>query len=272
MQKELSPDVNILFEVLEESAKRIRNYFDKITVNQKHEHDLVTNLDLELEDYFASRLTSVFPGSFFYGEESGGEVDTLAKSWICDPLDGTNNYAIGIPLAGSSLVMIENGEPVLAGLSNAFTNRIYIAKKGQGVFLNQVPFNELKFYGKERAAACVGYKVFENDVERKKWYDLNDYITRLKKGRYFHSWAPVIDFDLLFRGELEALLFYKNETHDLLGGSLISRELGYEIFDVQGNNWSWKVGQNFSTLLITREKKMELSTGILQKLKELEGI
>ncbi len=272
MQSKLPLEVNILFEILEESAYRIRNFFGKTTVNQKKEHDLLTNLDLELEDFLASALDSAFPGSFFWGEERGGKIDSVARSWICDPLDGTNNYAIGLPLAGSSLVMIENGQPVLAGLSNAFTNRIYVSKKGQGVFLNRSPFDKQSLRGQERVAACTGYRVFENISERDKWYDLNDYISRLKKGRYFHSWAPVIDFDLLFRGELEALLFYENEIHDLLGGSLIAEELGYEILDAQRKNWSWKVGQNLSTLLITRDKKMDLSAGILQKLRELKGL
>lgn len=72
--------------------------------------DIVTAADREVEALIRSRLAAARPDDGFYGEESGAEAGTSSVTWVVDPIDGTVNYAYGIPAYAVSIAAVD-GEP-----------------------------------------------------------------------------------------------------------------------------------------------------------------
>ena len=85
-------------------------------VHQKGDRDLVTDLDLQIQHKIRTYLEKVTPDVDFLGEEQGGGVldQTTDYVWALDPIDGTSNFARGIPLCATQLALIHRGEPLVA--------------------------------------------------------------------------------------------------------------------------------------------------------------
>ena len=98
-------------------------------------YDVVTDNDVLIEEYIKARLTEAFPGDSFLCEESGTEGDS-DRVWVIDPIDGTVNYAHGIPLYGCQLALTVGGEPVMSLLYLPEYGETYTAERGKGAYLN----------------------------------------------------------------------------------------------------------------------------------------
>jgi len=92
-----------------------RRFRDGVTPHAKHgthEHDVVTVADLEAETMIKRDLTTAFPGSVVIGEESGGDETDADIRWHVDPIDGSHNFACGVPLFCVSIGVTVRGTPV----------------------------------------------------------------------------------------------------------------------------------------------------------------
>jgi myo-inositol-1(or 4)-monophosphatase len=83
------------------------------TIAFKGVRDIVTEVDDAAERLVRAELAARFAGDAFYGEESGRPVTGARRTWVCDPLDGTVNYANGIPFYCVSLALVMDGAPVV---------------------------------------------------------------------------------------------------------------------------------------------------------------
>jgi myo-inositol-1(or 4)-monophosphatase len=101
-------------------------------------HDLVTRVDRELEAEMRRRVKARFPRHAFLGEEEGA-TGGGPWLWVVDPVDGTANYANGLPLACSSLALLHRGAPVAAGIVDPFRGERFVAARGGGTTLNGAP-------------------------------------------------------------------------------------------------------------------------------------
>ena len=81
-------------------------------VAYKGVRDIVTEVDHASEALIRAALAERFPGDAFYGEESGRDAAAAHRTWVCDPIDGTVNYANGIPFFCVSLALVVDGHPV----------------------------------------------------------------------------------------------------------------------------------------------------------------
>lgn len=102
-------------------------------VAYKDPRDIVTEVDHASEALIRAALASWFPGDAFLGEESGhGSLGTRAPSstgrtWVCDPIDGTINYANGIPFFCVSLALVAEGSPVVGVVHDPMRGETYSA-------------------------------------------------------------------------------------------------------------------------------------------------
>ena len=111
--------------------------------------DIVTAVDLEVQEIIKKTVLTSFPHHIFLGEEDvlpGREESKKATEkymstgpaslWICDPIDGTTNFAHGMPLSGIILAFVSNGELVFGMIHDPFRNETFTAWKGKGAYLN----------------------------------------------------------------------------------------------------------------------------------------
>ena len=106
--------------------------------------DIVTEADREVEDLIRGLLAEARPQDGFLGEESGAERGTSGITWVVDPIDGTVNYAYGIPSYAVSIAAVE-GEPeplewtaLSAAVCNPMSGELFTATRGAGAWLGGV--------------------------------------------------------------------------------------------------------------------------------------
>jgi myo-inositol-1(or 4)-monophosphatase len=194
--------------------------------------DLVTDIDYRAELIMMELIHSAFPNHRITSEE-GGAVDGAAEwTWLIDPLDGTNNVVLGIPLYGSCVTLIHNGEAVVAAIYVAHEDATYSAVRGKGALRNGKPIR-IRHDGAPQLATISwinGYGVTPADAVARRALGLLE--RRFK--RTLSLWAPSVDWSLLVRGQTGALLAYQNEPEDLLCGVLIAAEAEAVVMDFSG--------------------------------------
>ena len=129
---------NTLYKALEESGKILKEYFD--TDFKIESKDTISNLVTEVDKRSESRIIEVirsnFPAHNILSEEIGALDTSSDVKWIIDPIDGTINYAHGIPICCVSIGVEVAGEIVMGGIYNPFGSELFFAAKGKGSFLN----------------------------------------------------------------------------------------------------------------------------------------
>jgi myo-inositol-1(or 4)-monophosphatase len=109
-------------------------------VRHKSRRDVVTEVDFKSEALIAKRIRARYPDDGILAEEAGGErvdgTDGARRWWAVDPLDGTVNYANGIPYFCISIALIENGSPVLGVVFDPLRSDLYTATAAGPARLN----------------------------------------------------------------------------------------------------------------------------------------
>jgi myo-inositol-1(or 4)-monophosphatase len=119
-------------------AVQIENFRrkDLLIESKSSSVDMVTEVDKLSEEIILKHLQEVYPEHAILSEESG-EIDRDSDYlWIIDPLDGTNNYANGIPIFAISIALQYKKETVLGVVYAPYLNEMFFAVKGEGAFLN----------------------------------------------------------------------------------------------------------------------------------------
>jgi myo-inositol-1(or 4)-monophosphatase len=119
-----------------ELAKRL--FSNPSGVKLKGKQDFITAADGEVERMIVERLAKRFPGDGFLGEE-GGTSGGAGALWVIDPIDGTANFAHGIPHFCVSIALVADGELVLGAIAAPMYEELYRARLGRGAFLNERP-------------------------------------------------------------------------------------------------------------------------------------
>ena len=113
-----------------------RAFGQGVEVRSKAVSDLVTDADLESERTIAEVIREDFPGHAVLGEETYRDDASADDLWVVDPLDGTTNFAHGIPHFAVSIGYYRKGEPVAGVIFNPITEDWYWAIRGEGAFAN----------------------------------------------------------------------------------------------------------------------------------------
>jgi myo-inositol-1(or 4)-monophosphatase len=117
-----------------EAGQIAHRAFGQSRTTMKGRHDVVTEMDAALERHIRAAIAEAFPDDAVIGEEEGGGQGE--RLWIVDPIDGTANYARGIPHYCVSIGYLEHGVPTVGALHDPSHDGLYVAGRGQGAWLN----------------------------------------------------------------------------------------------------------------------------------------
>src|SRR4030042_6478951 len=108
---------NLLISALKVSGKTLLGYFNKPlkTKQKESQSSIVTEADIESENVIINLIKARFPGHNIISEESGFTDNKSEFTWVIDPLDGTSNFASGIPWFGILIALFKHNTPVAAG-------------------------------------------------------------------------------------------------------------------------------------------------------------
>lgn len=198
--------------------------------------DLVTEADHESEALIVQGIRDRFPDHAVLGEETGLHGATGAEvRWLVDPLDGTNNFVMGVPYFGVCITACVGEEPIVAVAHNSPARRTFAAVRGSGCTVDGVPMRMPAPSPLRQATVAwtQGYGVDIDDPERNRAFARLERATK----RVTRSWAPSIDWGLLAQGHLTGLVAYRNERWDLVGGALIAEEAGAVVARDATGSW-----------------------------------
>jgi len=128
-------------------------------------HNLVTEYDHRAEEQIISFLKNELPSSQFLAEERGGVESSEAElQWIIDPLDGTVNFAHGIPIFAVSIAALQKGKIVSGIVYQPITHELFVAQEKAGAFLNGQPIRVSKISELKKSFLATGfpYNLAEN--------------------------------------------------------------------------------------------------------------
>jgi myo-inositol-1(or 4)-monophosphatase len=115
------------------------HFRDTRQVEYKGRANIVTDVDLRVEDEIRAFLQAQFPDHSIVSEESSPIIGSSEYTWVLDPLDGTNNYSFGIPFFGT-IIALKTGDDVTLGMVyDPLRDELFSAVKGRGTTLNRRP-------------------------------------------------------------------------------------------------------------------------------------
>lgn len=197
--------------------------------------DVVTDLDVAAERLIVEHIRWSYPDHRIVAEESGlldGADESLV--WLVDPLDGTNNVAIGLQDYAVGVALCEDSVPMVGVVHDPVRGQTWSAVRGEGAC---GPGGELALrpYREPRHGPVVawtqGYGVGRGDGAARALRVVLESCSR----RVLQLWAPLLAWIMLARGDIDGFVGYRTETVDLPAGSLIASEAGIVVYDFDGN-------------------------------------
>lgn len=129
--------LNTAIEIAREAGDLLLQHFRQpLEITYKRRSDLVTQADQKSEALIVERLQSHYPDHGIVGEEGGGQKTGSRYCWYVDPLDGTTNFAHGVPIFCVSLGLACRGEVVTGVVYDPTRDELFTAERGAGAFLN----------------------------------------------------------------------------------------------------------------------------------------
>ncbi|MFC8236832.1 inositol monophosphatase family protein [Streptomyces sp. NPDC057284] len=205
-------------------------------VTEKGDRDMVSSLDLAVEDRVRCFLRHETPEIGFLGEELGGEaVDSAELTWALDPVDGTANLVHGLPLCAVSLGLFQGDRSVLGVIDLPFLGQRFRAAEGLGAYSNDVLLRASKTDSLDKAIVAIGDYAIGAEASERNQRRLT--ITRLLaeralRVRMFGSAA--IDLVWVASGKVDATIAMSNHPWDMAAGVCIAREAGCVVMDAEG--------------------------------------
>lgn len=124
------------------TGELLKEYFSPtgVLTEIKSDRSVVTKADLAADEEIRNALKAAFPEDQLLTEESDTVLENAkTHTWVVDPLDGTTNFSLGLPIWGISIARLKDGYPQLGVLYFPMLNEMYSAERGKGAQLNGVP-------------------------------------------------------------------------------------------------------------------------------------
>lgn len=219
-------------------AKVLQHYFNgtfKIS-NKEGVNNLVTEADHESEKAIFAAIREDYPDHFILSEEAGELVMDSEYKWIIDPIDGTVNFANGIPLCCVSIGLEQAGKMILGAVYNPLMNEFFFAQKGFGATLN-----DKKIYVSDKTEvmhSCMvtGFPYTYLDAPNGPLQIFEKFIRKGIPVRRLGSAA--IDLCWVAAGRFDGFYEHKLAAWDSAAGYLMVEEAGGRVTDFKGETYS----------------------------------
>lgn len=218
-----------------ESAGRVR------LVEKKLKHDIVTELDYSTEKALIRAIRFAFPDHAVFTEEMGFVGRKSSQYvWVVDPIDGTINYAAGLPIYNISIALAVRGQVVLGIIYEPTTDFTVFARKGHGAFINgkridrrlaTSPHTSLK-----DALVYLSISTHDDvgivDQTLKLWRQLHPNVRGIRM-----LGSSALGLAYVSCGVIDAMVRFEADPWGAAAGSLLVKESGGKFTTIDGNPW-----------------------------------
>ncbi|MBC8503679.1 MAG: inositol monophosphatase [Anaerolineales bacterium] len=224
-----------LIEMARGAGEILREGFGgQILVEHKGDIDLVTEMDRHSEAYLMDVLQRRFPGHKVETEESSGLAGSDGQVWYVDPLDGTVNYAHGIPIFCVSIAYAQGNDLVLGVVYDPMLDECFYAERGKGAWLDGRPLGVSSAPELKSSLLVTG---FYYDTWTNPDNNLNHFSNLMLKTQGVRRLgSAAIDLCYVAAGRFDGYWELRLNSWDLGAGALIVQEAGGIVTDINGNS------------------------------------
>ena len=228
-----------------------------IRVDKKGTIDLVTEVDVAVERMFRALMAERFPMHAILGEELGGNASVPSgPCWIFDPIDGTTNFAHGLPIFCSSLALEIDGVPEVGAVYDPNRKELFTATRGGGAFLNGRPLRVSSAASLVDAMLVTGFPYDVHQRVQEIVGLFGEFVGRARAVRRLGSAA--IDLCYVAAGRMDAFWESDLKPWDIAGGALIVAEAGGTITGLMGEPFKSRGGNVLATNGLLHEPMLQV--------------
>lgn len=230
----MMPTLEFVQEITSQAGEIIQRFLgEDLDIQHKSRTDLVTKADHAAEKYLIETIRKAFPDHTINAEESGEWEGNLEHQWYIDPLDGTLNYAHGVPIYSVSVGYSYQGQMTLGAVYDPTRAELFSAELGRGAMLNNKPIHVSAF---TEMVDCMLVTGFPNDMLNApddnianftQFNQLSQTVRRLG--------SAALDVVYVAAGRLDGFWEVEIFQWDVAAGGLIVREAGGVVTNKYGN-------------------------------------
>lgn len=225
--------LNHVKEVVIQASNDILKNSSGAKADIKGQGDWITKNDLLMERYIKAALKKAFPQDAFIGEEENHQVLGNIRTWVLDPIDGTINYALGLPQYGVQLALLENKKPVFSLIYLPALNRLYHTQGGKA-YLNgaKISLNTEK----KLSDGIITFGDFSKSNPSSRPYQI-----KLMEALMPHALkirihgASSYDFAMVASGESLAHILFSKRIWELAPGQFLAESAGAKSYLIDGS-------------------------------------
>ena len=212
-----------------------------LNIKNKELNDIVTDVDIFMENKIVTAIKGWFPNHSIYAEESGDFNKESEYEWLIDPIDGTINFASDIPLFATSVALRKNGDTILGIIVDYSQDDVYYCIKGQGAFCNgkSIRVSECDKLNNSIISFCLTSHYNEKHIK------------------------DVLDIEEKLASKVRGLRLIVSAAIELAwcaSGKLLVQEAGGKVTNLQVN-----IRENIDTMLVTNGKVHNEIVSVINK-------
>ena len=227
--------IDDLIYISKEAGELIRSKFntDFSMEFKTNESDLVTEVDKASEKIIIDFIKKKYPTHGIITEEGGTSLSKSEYNWVIDPIDGTTNFAHGLPIFAVSIGLQKNGETIAGVVYDIMQNIIYSAEVNNGAYENN---KKIKVNDNDNLRHALLVTGFPYDVKDNPENALGKFVAFTKAARGIRRLgSAAIDFCYVANGVFDGFWEVHLKPWDMCAGKLIVEEAGGLVTDFDGN-------------------------------------
>lgn len=202
--------------------------------------NVVTEADLASEAHLLELIRRRYPAHNILAEENGWLDRGSGWTWVIDPLDGTSNFAAGLPWFGVMVAVFDQNQPVHGAMYLPCANELYVAEQGQGAWRNgqRLHVTDQADLGNLLWSYMMDYSPDE-ELTRRRVLLLGRLLGRVRNVRCTNS---LVDFAATIDGRLGGFINHSAKIWDIASAWLLLQEAGGRMTDLRGGQLQFHLG------------------------------
>ena len=241
--------------IAREAGSKIKNDRDFKIHEKTDATNIVTSMDIEIQNIVLSKLHTLLPEASVYAEENDVREMSDGYVWVVDPIDGTTNFAYDLKQSCISIGLLYQKEGYMGVVYNPYLDEVYYAIKGKGAYINGKPIHVTDNMI-EHSLFCIGTSPYYKEAMADETFDI---IKRLfLKGRDIRrSGSAALDLCYVACGRYDGFYERLLSPWDYAAGATIIKEAGGIIETIEPYTWTYETAipivagnsNNFSSML-----------------------
>jgi myo-inositol-1(or 4)-monophosphatase len=194
--------------------------------------NLVTEMDGRAEALVVDAITAQFPDDGILAEEGSARAGRSGRRWVIDPLDGTTNYAHGLPVYSVGIGLERDGVVELGVVYDPSRDELFVGERGAGATLNDARLTVSTTEALDRSLLVTG---FPYDIRTNHDNNLQEYATFAVRSRAVRRLgSALLDLAYVAAGRLDGFWELSLSPWDVVAGGILVEEAGGRLTDLTG--------------------------------------